>query len=137
MIKKYQQIDLYGKQLIVKAVIEPPFRFIVDMTDEACFYYVTHGRAKVYTPTQQITARTDEGLVLKCGKYLNEYLADINAPYCEAIAIHLYPEVLKMIYDRELPGFLEHLQSVKTIKVPNAACFIGAKELHSFIAILF
>lgn len=115
MIKAYQQFELFGKKIIEKAVIEPPFRIMAEMPNEACFYYIVEGQANVITPTETITTKTNEGLVLRCGNYLNEYFAAQEISYCEAIAVHLYPEVLKIIYDKEFPGFLLHVQKIKPV----------------------
>ena len=113
MIKAYQQFDLWGKKIFEKAIIEPPFRIAARMPNEACFYYVVRGDAKVFAPTETIRRQADEGLVMQCGNYLNDYLADEEGDYCEAIAVHFYPEVLKMIYDKELPDFLLQVKKVK------------------------
>ncbi|MCG8326594.1 MAG: AraC family transcriptional regulator [Chitinophagales bacterium] len=113
MIKGYQQFDLWGKKIFEKAIIEPPFRLSAQMPNEACFYYVVRGTTKVIAPTETIRRDTDEGLVMQCGNYLNDYLAHEEGGYCEAIAVHFYPEVLKMIYDKEVPDFLREVKKVK------------------------
>lgn len=115
MIKAYQQFDLFGKRTFEKAIIEPPFRLNAEMPNEACFYYVVKGCAEVIMPTQKIAANTDEGVVMQCGNYLNDYLTSQNMEYCEAIAIHFYPEVLKTLYDKELPSFLLQIGKVKPL----------------------
>lgn len=113
MIKSYQQFDLFGKKTFEKAVIEPPFRFSAEMSNEACFYYVVNGCTEVIAPTEKITTNTEEGVVMQCGNYFNDYLASQDMGYCEAIAIHLYPEVLKALYDKELPDFLLKVGKIK------------------------
>lgn len=116
MIKDYKQFALFGKMTFIKAAIEPPFRVTAHMANEACFYYVISGNATVTTSTQRISTNTSEGLVMQCGNYLNDYLSTAEGmEYCEAIAIHLNPEVLKMIYDKEFPDFLKQVNKVKSI----------------------
>ena len=116
MIKAHQQFELFGKKTFEKAIMEPPFRIFAQMPDEACFYYVLKGNSAVYTPAGKVDIKTDEGIVLQCGAYLNEYFSQAENEYCEAIAIHFYPEVLKMIYDKEFPDFLLNLEKVKPLK---------------------
>lgn len=106
MIKDYRQFDLLNKKVFEKVVLQPPFRFQTSMPDDACFYYLVGGSASVITPTESFVTETEEGVVLKCGNYLNDYLSSVNHEFCEAIAIHFYPEVLKMIYEKEFPDFL-------------------------------
>lgn len=124
MIKQHQAFSLWNKPIFVKAVIAPPFRFMVEMPNEACFYYLVQGSADVITPTQKVTSAPEEGLVLQCGNYINDYLAETNEGYCEAIAVHFYPEVLKMIFDRDFPDFLQEVDRVEPLpyqKVKSSA----------------
>ncbi len=121
MIKAYQQFDLYGRKIFEKAIIEPPFRIMAEMPNEACFYYVLTGCANVYTPLEKLTTMSEEGMVMQCGNYLNEYISSSDIQYCEAIAVHLYPEVLKMIYDKEFPDFLLSVKEIKPVKYAKLA----------------
>lgn len=116
MIKEYQQFDLFERKIFERAIIEPPFRIMAEMPDEACFYYVVEGRSRVYTPTEKISTITNEGVVMKCGNYLNEYFADNDATYCEAVAIHFPIDVLKVLYDKEFPDFLLNVSKIKPVK---------------------
>lgn len=113
MIKVHQQFDLLGKKILEKVILKPPFRFIARMPNEACFYYVVSGKTNTISTTQSIPVQTSEGLVLRCGNYLNEYIESQESEHCEAIAIHLYPDILRMIYDKELPDFLLNLSNIK------------------------
>ncbi|MEL6841589.1 MAG: AraC family transcriptional regulator [Bacteroidota bacterium] len=106
MIKQHQQFDLYGKKLIEKAVLQPPFRLPVSMPNEACFYYIVSGSAEVVTPLGRIKGQAEEGIVLQCGNYFNDYLNVIEGAFCEAVAVHLYPDLLKWIYEKDFPDFL-------------------------------
>ena len=115
MIKEYRQFDLYGKQTFVKAVIAPPFRLTAKMENEACFFYVIAGSSDVITPTKRITTKASEGIVLQCGNSLNEYLKNSEGNFCEAVAIHLHEDVLKMIYDKEFPDFLLNVKRITPV----------------------
>ena len=117
MIKEFQQFALFGKTTFVKAIIEPPFRMVAEMNNEACFYYVLTGCAQVISNTQTMSAASEEGLVMKCGNYLNEYLKTSEGDYCEAIAVHLHRDVLKMIYDKEFPDFLLNVKKIRPISM--------------------
>lgn len=116
MIKEYQQFDLLEKKVFEKVILEPPFRLQASMPNDACFYYLVGGSASITTPNEHITTETDEGVVLKCGNYLNDYLSSAEHEYCEAIAVHFYPEVLKGIYEKEFPEFLLEVGKVEPVK---------------------
>lgn len=116
MIKAYQQFELLGKKTFEKAVVKPPFRLIAEMPNEACFYYVVSGEAGVLLPTERVDLAAAEGLVLRCGNYLNDYLQSSQYEECEAIAIHLYPEVLKALYDQDFPDFLLDANEIQPLQ---------------------
>ncbi|MEM9820399.1 MAG: AraC family transcriptional regulator [Bacteroidota bacterium] len=130
MVKEYQQFDLFGKSTFVKAVIEAPFRIVASMENEACFFYVLTGCAAVISNTQKMIAETNEGLVMKCGNYLNEYLKSSEGDYCEAIAIHLHRDVLKTIYDKEFPDFLLNVKRIHPIGIEKTQ---ASKLLNNYI----
>jgi len=116
-IKAQQQFELFGKKIFEKVIIKPPFKIVAEMQHQACFYYVIKGWATTATPTQKIHTKTNEGLLLQCGTYVNEYIASSSTDeLCEAIGIHFHPDVIKMIYDKELPNFLVGLGKVEPLK---------------------
>jgi AraC-like DNA-binding protein len=112
MIQDYQQFELNGKLTFVKAVLKPPFRMFINMEDEACFYFVKSGKSAILSATEKIEVPVQEGVVLQCGRYFNDYLVDENADYCEAIAIHLTPSILKEIVENDYPSFLKDSKMV-------------------------
>ncbi|MDX2360327.1 MAG: helix-turn-helix transcriptional regulator [Crocinitomicaceae bacterium] len=112
MILDYQQFDFQGKMTFVRAVVKPPFRMSFEMHNEACFYFVKSGTQRVYAPTDNFDMNSDEGIVLQCGTYINDFIASKDAEYCEAIAIHLFPDMLKLVYDNEFPDFLTNLEQM-------------------------
>ena len=81
------------------------------------FYYVLAGCTKVIGANENVMTHTNEGVVMKCGNYINEYLqsSDMDLDYCEAIAVHLHKDVLKMIYDKEFPDFLLNVKKIQPI----------------------
>lgn len=113
MVENVQRFELKGKSAFVKAVIKPPMRMPVDMSNDACFYFMKSGQGVIFTPNEKVTVKKDEGVVLQCGKYINEYLRQEDYEYCEAIAIHLYPDVLKEIIQKDFPEFLTQTEETQ------------------------
>ncbi|MFT7120649.1 MAG: hypothetical protein ACJAZ9_000824 [Neolewinella sp.] len=85
------------------------------MPNEACFYYIVEGQSRSYTVTGKVDHPASEGLVLQCGNYVTEFLEQSDSKQFEAIAIHLYPETLRLIYDKDFPNFLEEIDRVQPI----------------------
>ncbi|MEL7159363.1 MAG: AraC family transcriptional regulator [Bacteroidota bacterium] len=116
MIQEFHQLPLFGKPTFERAVLRAPFRIAGKFPNEACFIYFVKADSKLYTPTEQVHSEAGQSVVMQCGQYLNEYLEGHEDDECEAIAVHLYPEVLKMLYDKELPDFLDDVARVKPIR---------------------
>ncbi len=115
MIQDVKQFDLFGHVTFAKAIVKPPFRFMAEMPNEACFYYIVSGENNVITAESNIRLKEDDGLVMQCGNYFSEFIANQHAAHCEVIAIHLNVDVVKMIYDKEFPDFLLNIQKVQPI----------------------
>jgi len=109
MITDHHSFELAGRKTFERVVGCPPMRITVLMPDEACFYYIVEGDSK-----------TSEGLVLRCGNYFTEFLSSSSKRF-EAIAIHLYGDTLRLIYDRDFPDFLEEVDRVQPIHFEHHA----------------
>lgn len=115
MINEHQQFELFEKKIFERVVLTPPFKLPTQMPNEACFYYAVNGNSHFRTPTKQITIQAEEAVVLKCGNYLTEWFSNNESETCEIVAVHFYPEVLKKVYDKELPNFLAEVDRISPI----------------------
>jgi AraC-like DNA-binding protein len=107
MINDYKKHDLYGKTLIQKIELTPPFKFDFPVTEQACFLYVKGGEVDYQIDGKQISIPTNYSLLLNCinsGKQIHNSNSKSN---CEIVIVTFYPEILKKIYDRELPSLLQ------------------------------
>lgn len=116
MITDHHHFELSGRLTFERIVGCPPLRVPVRMPEEACFYYIVEGESRTYTPTGRIEQPAHEGLVLQCGTYVTEFIATNVSARFEAIAIHLYPQTLKLIYDTDFPDFLEEVDRVRPVR---------------------
>ena len=106
MIFKHQHFDLLDKVILERVVFEPPLKGKEVMQDEACFLYAVQGTSTVYGGTEQYSLQTDEGVLMKCGSYINAWHRTVSKEPYEAVVIHFYPEVLTFVYQNEVPSFL-------------------------------
>lgn len=114
MIISHQQFKLLEKCILERIVFTPPIKKTNVMQNEACFLYSINGQSSLYSADQKVELTSNDGVVLKCGSYLqNHYKTQDENPY-DTIAIHFNPEVLKLIYKNELPEFLKNKPSQKT-----------------------
>ena len=103
MINDYKKIDLFGKSLIQKIVLQPPFKFDFPVADQACFLYMLEGGIQYQMDDEEINIPTNYSLFLNCissGKQIHNSNAENN---CEIVIVTFHPDILKKIYDRELP----------------------------------
>ncbi|WP_289057502.1 AraC family transcriptional regulator [uncultured Flavobacterium sp.] len=107
MVNDYKKHDLYGKTLIQKIELAPPFHFDFPVTEQACFLYVKGGDVEYQIDDQQINITANYSLLLNCinsGKQIHNSKSKNN---CEIVIVTFYPEILKKIYDRDLPQLLQ------------------------------
>jgi AraC family transcriptional regulator, exoenzyme S synthesis regulatory protein ExsA len=122
MVLDHKRFDLFDKMIFEKAVIVPPFSPPNNMPDEACFLYVLNGAQESVSPTERIRLQSKDALLMKCGLYFTEWIASTEYKQCEAIAVHLYPEVLKKIYEKEIPDFVKYYKKTSNATSMYKVC---------------
>ncbi|SEW22629.1 helix-turn-helix domain-containing protein [Chitinophaga arvensicola] len=112
MIIDYKKIDLFGKSLIQKVVLKPPFEFAFPISEQACFLYMHQGEMQYQFDDEQINIPTNYSLFLNCinsGRQIHHSNASGNG---EIVIVTFHLEILKKIYDRELPPLLQRPQHI-------------------------
>lgn len=93
------------------------------MSNSACFLHIIEGENKTFTATGQVKMHTKESLLVKCGIYLTDMIGSPKTKKYQTVIVHLHPEVLKKIYDKDLPGFMKkpkvHSGSEEMASLPN------------------
>lgn len=92
--------------LFQKASFHPPFIMEGELKEIACFFYVTEGTMISYDSRGKHQTSRKNAILKNCGRYIQEFTSDMDGNVCEAIAVYLYPELLKEIYKEEVPSFL-------------------------------
>lgn len=113
MIKSRQHIDLNGRTIIEKLVVLPPLLQNPVFQDEACFLYFNEGGSHISAPTEKITIKEHESILLKCGTYFAELFQNNTSGICEVCVIHLFPNILERIFDEEVPFFVRQQKNRK------------------------
>ncbi len=115
MIIDKKTLYLFGKETLNKLTIQSPFEIQNTMVNEACLLYVIKGEQTSISQTEIITATKGEAILLKCGNYLNKIKIENNIQISECITIHLRPDILKLVYDNELPKYLKPVENSQVI----------------------
>lgn len=77
-----------------------------EIKDFACFFYMTEGTMSSYDVRGIHKVGAKEAVLKQCGNYVQRYIAEEQEEEVEAIAVYLYPNLLKEIYKNEIPSFL-------------------------------
>jgi AraC-like DNA-binding protein len=116
MVNDYKKHDLFGKTLLQKIALTAPFKFDFPVTEQACFLYVLQGEFQYQVDTEQINIPANYSLLLNCitsGKQLRN---PEPSSTCEIVIVTFYPDILKKIYDRELPTLLHAPKNIVSNK---------------------
>ena len=112
MVNDYKKHDLYGKTLIQKIELTPPFKFDFPVTEQACFLYVKGGELEYQIDDEQINIAMNYSLLLNCINSGKQIYNSSSKSNCEIVIVTFYPEILKKIYDRELPLLLRKPKNI-------------------------
>ena len=107
MVIDYKKIDLYGKSFIQKLVLNAPFEFAFPVSEQACFLYMLKGEMQYKVDHEHINIPTNYSLFLNCissGKQIQQQDAASNG---EIVIVTFHPDILKKIYEKELPSLLQ------------------------------
>ena len=107
MVIDYKKFDLFEKTFIQKIVLEPPFEYTFPVSEQACFLYVLEGEMQFQRDDEQLDIPASKSLLLNClnsGKQMQHSAATGNT---KLVIVTFHPDILKKIYDRELPSALQ------------------------------
>lgn len=108
MILEHKKYELFGKILFEKMIIIPPFKKNTMLSDEACFLHMLEGEYMSISENSTIKTSAKESLLMKCGNYLSQFPVSAGAKKYETIVAHFSADILKKIYNNDIPGFLKH-----------------------------
>lgn len=121
MILSRQGFNFQDKPLIEKIIIQPPFHYETFFQNEACFIFLSGSKSIVNAAKEKVSLESKESLLLKCGSYFIDWLKTSSPTKSEIIAVHLYPDVLKKLYQKELPDYIRPKNKKEALQkiVPN------------------
>lgn len=107
MFSLRQTIELDGKAILERLMFKTPMRYPGTMENEACFVYTLNGHATVHGEFGTDSIVTDESALMNCGRFINSWHNHANGGQNEVVVIHLYPSIIKKIYEDGIPDFLK------------------------------
>lgn len=116
MIVDHKKYDLFGKTLVQKVVIKSPFQFTFPTTDNACFLYMLEGGTQYQVDDEQISIPCKHSLFLNCINSRKKIGNSSSSVTNEIVIVNFHPDILKRIYDREMPLLLQAPQKLVSNK---------------------
>lgn len=107
MVKDYKKYELFGKTLMQKIDLKSPFRYDFPVAEQACFLYVLNGEFQYKADDVNLDVSSDYSLFLNCissGKKIHNSKKEED---CQIVIVTFYPDILKKIYERELPSLFQ------------------------------
>lgn len=108
MIIERQTFEYQDKILIEKIRMSTPFKYEAIFANSGCFIYFKDKAPKLMSAEQNVQVNSQEAVLLKCGNHFLEILQHTEEEEVEAMVVHLYPEILKKLYAKELPKIIEN-----------------------------
>jgi len=122
-----QIIEFKGLPLFQRAKFSPPELMQGEIKDFACFFYMVKGAMASFDSRGLHKIGKKEAIMKSCGNYIQNYLSEDNSEECEAIAIYLYPDLLKEIYKDQVPEFISNSE----VQAPKK--FIGNQLIEQYM----
>lgn len=116
MILSRKTFEYQGKALIEKIVVEPPYRHEVLFHNEGCFLHISGAETSFGAPDQRVNIQSRESVLLNCGRYVVDWLSESSGEVVQVYAIHLFPSMLKSLYENDLSVVMDFQQKGKAIK---------------------
>jgi AraC-like DNA-binding protein len=134
MILDRQTFEYDDKVLIEKIKIGTPFKYEAIFENSGCFIYYKDRGPKLLSADQNVQVHSQEAVLLKCGNHFLEILKETENEEVEVMVVHLYPEILKKLYAKELPKIIEqdncNIQSEVVVSKEVISRFIESLEFY-------
>lgn len=125
MILDHQKFEYKSNPLIERVIVKPPFRHEALFEDEGCFLYFKGNCSRLHSSDRKENLNSKESVLLSCGRYYVDFLAQSEFKETVIYAIHLNPEILKTIYAEELPPLVNEKKNHSIVSK------IGSEEVIS------
>lgn len=112
MILDSKRIDLFGKQFIQKLHLKSPFKYDFPIADYACFLFSLKGDMQFEIYDENIIVPPDYSLLLNCFNSGKRFMESKSSDENEIVVISFHPDILRKIYERDLPVLLQKPDNV-------------------------
>jgi AraC family transcriptional regulator, exoenzyme S synthesis regulatory protein ExsA len=116
MVTSHKKYDLLDKTFIEILKFDSPFRHQMPVAENACFHYMLQNDLQYTIDNKVENIPAQESILLNCRNIGNTMVKVGEKSSNEILLIHFHPEILKKVYDRELPAILQNPKNTITRK---------------------
>lgn len=106
MLSAHKKYDLFGKTLLEILEITSPFTYQLPVADNACFHYMLENELHYEIDERPLNIAANEAVLINC-KTVGNTISTTTAASNKMLIVHFHPDILKKIYDREMPQLLQ------------------------------
>jgi len=106
MLSAHKKYDLFGKTLLEILEITSPFTYQLPVADNACFHYMLENELHYEIDERPLNIAANEAVLINC-KTVGNTISTTTAATNKMLIVHFHPDILKKIYDREMPQLLQ------------------------------
>lgn len=116
MLIHHKKYDLFEKTFIEILKFKSPFTVNIPIAENACFHYMLKNEMEYNIDGKQDNIANNESILLNCRNIGNTIVSSNDGKENEVVLIHFHPDILKKIYNRELPSILLNPKNTITRK---------------------
>ena len=116
MITSHKKYDLLDKTFIEVLKFDSPFTYEMPIAENACFHYMLHNDLQYTIDDKVENIPAQESILLNCRNIGNTMVKVGEGSSNEILLIHFHPDILKKVYDKELPAILQNPKNKITRK---------------------
>lgn len=106
MVIEWLTFDYEEKILLEKYVVETPLRDELHFDNRGCFIYFKGVELNLLSPEHKQKVKDQQSVLFMCGHHYLDLL-NKTGDQVEVFVIHLYPEVLRKVFIKDLPQIIE------------------------------
>ena len=106
MLIYHKALELFGEPVVETAIMEGSMTFPRSMPNEACYIFMKEGSMISVSAAGSEEVETNDSVLLKCGNYLGQGMADSKTGKQQAVVFHFSADLLRKLYADGLPAFL-------------------------------
>ncbi|MDW3197078.1 MAG: AraC family transcriptional regulator [Cytophagales bacterium] len=107
MLIDWLSFDYEDQVLLEKYVVKTPLRHELHFDNRGCFIYFKGVELNLLSPEFKGKVNDQESVLFKCGHHYLDLLNQTSEEHVEIFVLHLYPEVLRNIFIKDLPQIIQ------------------------------